>query len=90
MKQHRTLLSVYIGEFQLGEEQLQRVVSGTPKKHYFLRQGGVGRMLELSLGAEELAILRSDNRAQASLDTALLAKEAGNVRWQDVYFDAIR
>ncbi len=86
----KTSIKLYRDEFGLTEEQVVRIATARRKRDYFLKQGTVARMLEMSFTDEELAILRSDNLAQAAMDKAVRARDAGDKNWQHVYFDAIQ
>jgi type IV secretion system protein TrbE len=83
-------LYMYCKLFGLTHEQAQLIAGARRKRDYFLKQGKVARMIELPFGEEELAMLRSDNLAQASMDKAIRARDAGHEAWRDVYFESLK
>lgn len=90
-----SLGELYRKEFLLSDEELQFVASGTPKRDYFIKQGGLSRRISLQLPPSVVSCLRSDKRAQTVLDRqigaagSILPSQLPGQTWQDRYLQEL-
>ncbi len=85
-----SLGGLYRSEFLLSDEELQYIASGTPKRDYFIKQGGLSRRITLDLPPSVMACLRSDKRAQVLLDKHISASTAVTAsNWQKSYLEEL-
>lgn len=84
----KTLGDMYRSEFLLTDEEIQHIASGTPKRDYFIKQGGLSRRISLDLQPEVMACIRSDKRAQVLLDRYLdkpAIRSGQSTDWQQAF-----
>ncbi len=79
---------LYMREFGLREEQVVMVAQGIPKEDYVLRQADIVRQVRLSLGQDELAMLRSEMTAQKAI-VKYMAKNQPVEEWLDDYIQEV-
>lgn len=80
---------LYKRYFGLTPEQIERVANGVPRRDYIFYRRDCCQTLRLELSPEQIAVVRSDNRAKAIFREIYKNKEALGDGWQQAYLDAI-
>ncbi|MDE3021169.1 MAG: hypothetical protein KGI54_04855 [Pseudomonadota bacterium] len=78
----------YKEKFSLTDDQIKRIVSAEPKRHYYLVNSSLRRMLDVPMSKEILACLRSDVKAQNVFDQYYQNKDS-NPNWKFDYLKEI-
>ncbi len=81
-----SLRHLYRREFELTDNQIERIADGTQKRDYFFQQGDMSRMISLRFSPEVLATLRSDTAAQIIFDRHL---QSGAPDWKERYIQEV-
>jgi type IV secretion system protein VirB4 len=84
-----SLLKIYQREFELSQNQIERIAGGTQKRDYFIKHGQISRMVQIRLAPDTLACLRSDMAAQIVFDKHY-ADGAGAPGWQERYIEEVQ
>lgn len=82
-----SLSKLYRREFELSQNQVERIASGVRKRDYLIQQGQVTRMVQLRFDPETLACLRSDMAAQILFDKHY---DAGAPDWKESYIREVQ
>lgn len=82
-----SLSHLYRTQFELNDDQIFRIKTAIQKRHYFITQPGIARMVECVLDADTLACLRSDSAAQGIFNRHY---QSGNPGWKEAYLEEMQ
>lgn len=77
-------VDLYTKKFSLNKTQVERIRTAQPKLHYYIVTPKMSRMVEVRLPAPILAVVRSDDRAQAVFNRHY-EPGAKDGRWKERY-----
>lgn len=80
-------IDLYTKKFSLNRAQVDRIRTATPKLHYYIVTPKMSRMVEVRLPREILAVVRSDDHAQAVFNKHYRKGEVSE--WIKDYMDEI-
>jgi len=78
---------LYRDQFGLNLGQIQRIAHAEPKRQFLVVQASSSRFIDLQMTPEMIAVLRSDQKAQAVFDACY--QESGE-DWRDRYLTQIQ
>ncbi len=82
-----SLRKLYRSEFELTDDQIDRIRAARPRENYFIVKPGVARMATCAFSKEQVAVLRSD-AAALSLFEKHLASQSPD--WKSRYLEEVR
>lgn len=77
-------IALYTEKFSLNKEQVERIRTALPKVNYYIVTPKMSRMVCVRLPDEILAVVRSDDRAQATFNKH---KSTGHDQWKEHYIN---
>lgn len=81
-----SLSRLYRKEFEVTDEQINVIADAIPRQHYFIIKPGVARLVSCKFSNRQLAVLRSDARAQGVFNKHI---ESNKSNWVRNYIDEV-
>lgn len=81
-----SLSRLYRREFELSDEQIDVIYRATPQAQYFIKKPGVARVVSCRFSPRQLAVLRSDARAQSLFNRHA---SSGAADWVNNYIEEV-
>ena len=82
-----SLRKIYKSQFELTDDQIDRIRVARPREHYFIVKPGIARQVSCAFSQEQLAVLRSDAAALSLFDKHY---RSGRQDWKNRYFEEVR